>query len=204
MLVIGLTGGIGAGKTTVAQLFIERGITVIDADQIARQLTAPGQPALQQIVKHFGCEVLLDNGALDRSKLRKIIFDDKPSRFWLEKLLHPLIRAEIQRYAHSSSSPYCIAMIPLLLESEPNQLIQRILVVDASEEQQVKRVQQRDQASRTTVESILKTQTSRNKRLAAADDIIINNGSLKELIPQIEKLHHYYLKLSQNMQKNPD
>ncbi|OGT47236.1 MAG: dephospho-CoA kinase [Gammaproteobacteria bacterium RIFCSPHIGHO2_12_FULL_41_20] len=196
MFVVGLTGGIGSGKSTVARLFAKHGITIIDADEIARQLTAPDQPALQQIVAHFGNAILLEDGSLNRYKLRRIIFDNTENRSWLEQLLHPLIRKQMQQRIQAATSAYCIAMIPLLLESTPNPLIQRILVVDTPEEYQIQRVQKRDQSPPTEIASIVKTQINREKRLAAADDVITNQGSANDLIPQVEKLHQLYIKLS--------
>lgn len=196
MLVIGLTGGIGSGKSTVAGLFAKKGITIIDTDIISREITQPGKPALAKIVEHFGESILLPNKSLDRAKLRLIIFSDHDERAWLEQLLHPLIRDEMHKQVTESQSPYCIAVIPLLLESKPNPLINRILVVDTHEAQQIKRVQSRDNASNDEVEAILKTQVSRAERLKAADDIIENTRSMDNLSTQVSGLHEQYLLLS--------
>src|SRR5579883_1238465 len=147
MLVIGLTGGIGSGKSTVAKLFIERGVTVIDSDKLARDVVLPGQAALKQVAEKFGSAVMKPDGTLDRNALRKIIFEDENSRNWLEQLLHPLIRAEMKKQIKNANPPYCIIMIPLLLETENNPLIDRILVVDSAEADQIKRTQKRDNAT---------------------------------------------------------
>ncbi len=196
MLVIGLTGGIGSGKTTVAKLFSEHGVKVIDTDQLARDVTQPGQEALHNITTKFGNSILKSDGSLDRTALRKIIFKDENNRAWLEKLLHPLIRNEMKRQIESSKSSYCIVIIPLLFETEPNPLINRVLVVDAPEIEQIRRTQKRDNSTQPEVEAILKTQVSRAKRLAAANDIITNDGSLADLIPQVNKLHLLYTALN--------
>lgn len=195
MLIIGLTGGIGSGKTTVAELFAQKGILVIDTDQLSRDITRPELPALKKIVAQFGDDILLPDKTLNRAKLRALVFQDAKKRIWLEQLLHPLIRAEMHRQIETAKSPYCIVVIPLLLETKPNPLINRILVVDASEEQQLQRAQARDKLSHDEINAILKTQVNREHRLAAADDVIYNYGSVKELIEQTNKLHHFYVSL---------
>lgn len=195
MLVVGLTGGIGSGKTTVAELFANRGVPIIDADLIAREVTQQGTPAFSSIFKHFGQEILLENGALDRAKLRKMIFNDENQRHWLENLLHPLIFDKIKAQIQTISAPYCIAVIPLLLEVQPNSLIQRILVIDTPEHIQIERVALRDKTEKSHVEAILKTQANRAHRLSQAHDVIINDGVLADLIPQVEKLHKMYLEM---------
>ncbi len=197
MLVIGLTGGISSGKTTVANLFAAKGITIIDTDIISRQVTEPGKTGLNEIVDKFGADILSPNNTLDRGKLRSIVFADQTKRLWLEQLLHPLIRTEMYEQIQSATSPYCIAVIPLLFETKPYSLINRILVVDATEEQQLKRATARDNISLEQINSILKTQVSRAKRLSAADDVIFNSGNLEELYSQVDKLHEFYLSLSQ-------
>ncbi len=195
MLVVGLTGGIGSGKSTVAKLFEEKGITVIDTDQLARDLTLPGQNALTCIVKEFGKSILLTNGTLNRAELRKQVFKNPAQRHWLENLLHPLIRKETQRLVETATSPYCIVVIPLLLETQPNPLIKRILVVDATKEQQLLRAKTRDNLSEKEIQVIMDTQVTRQQRLENADDVILNDGELKYLRPQVEKLHLDYLKM---------
>lgn len=198
MLVIGLTGGIGSGKTTVANLFAERGIPIIDADIVAREVTQPNTTAFEKIVKHFGNDILQSDGTLNRSKLREIIFQDVKQRLWLEELLHPIIRNAMRDKINEQTAPYLIAVIPLLLEVEFYSFINRILVVDAPEDQQINRVVVRDKSDKTQVEAILKTQASRADRKARAHDVIINDGNLADLIPQVEKLHVQYLQMSTN------
>lgn len=193
MLVVGLTGGIGSGKTTVANLFAARGVTLIDTDHIAREVIQPGQNAYHHIIEKFGREILLPDNTIHRAKMRKIIFTQPALRLWLENLLHPLIRQEIEHQIQQATSPYVIVIIPLLVETRPNPLIHRILVVDASEDHQLARAQARDQTTAEEIAAILKTQVSREKRLLAADDIIHNHGSLDELIPQVDQLHQFYL-----------
>jgi dephospho-CoA kinase len=192
MLVIGLTGGIGSGKSTVANLFAERGIPIIDADIVAREVSRPDTPAFASIVKHFGKEMVLPDGSLDRAALRNIIFNDTKQRLWLENLLHPLILAEMEKQIAKLSSPYCIAVIPLLLEVEFFSFINRILVVDTPESEQIKRVMLRDKSSKAEVEAILHSQARRETRRAKAQDIIQNEGTLEELAAQVEKLDGKY------------
>ncbi len=195
MLVIGLTGGIGSGKSTVAKLFEDLGVTIIDADIITRDLTCKDQPALKEIVKHFGLDILTKDRTLDRAKLRKIIFERVEEKDWLEKLLHPLVRTEMFNQALNATSSYCIAVIPLLLETEKNPLINRILVVDAPEELQLARAKTRDQASHDEITAIIKTQLNRQSRLSHADDVIDNSGTLESLKDQVQELHQKYLSL---------
>lgn len=190
MLIIGLTGGIGAGKSTVANLFAERGVPIIDADVIARELVLPKQPALMKIVNHFGPSILSSDGMLNRAQLRQIIFTDMKEREWLEKLLHPLIKKAIQAQIKRLTAPYCIAVIPLLFEVKPYPFINRILVVDATREIQRQRVDARDHSHE--LEAIINAQLSREQKLARADDVITNNGTIADLIPQIDKLHSVY------------
>jgi dephospho-CoA kinase len=198
MFVVGLTGGIGSGKSTVAQLFAEKNIVIIDTDQLSRYLTLPGMPAFFEIEKLFGADILNPNGTLDRTKLREIIFADDVKRRQLEQLLHPLIRAEMKLQAEAADSPYCIVVIPLLFETEPNPLIQRILVVDTTEELQLARTTLRDKNSENQITAIIKTQVSREKRLSLTHDIIHNDGILEDLAPQVNRLHKLYLSLAKN------
>lgn len=195
-LIIGLTGGIGSGKSTVADLFSERGVNVIDTDRIARDLTAPDQPAYQAIVEKFGRYVVMGNKHLNRKTLRKYIFSDDNLRIWLEQLLHPLIREAVRQQAEHSEAPYCMIVIPLLFENERYPFITRTLLVDVPEETQVIRTQLRDMHTKEEVEAIMKAQTTRETRLTLADDVIYNDKKIQDLIPQVEKLHATYLSLT--------
>ena len=196
MLHVGLTGGIGSGKSTVAKIFAELGIAVIDADVIAREITEPNTALLAVLTKHFGKEILNDNGSLNRRQLRDIVFYDKNKRLWLEKALHPPIIQEMKKQIKDVKSPYCILAIPLLTETNTIDLLDHILVIDAPEELQVQRAQLRDDATPTEIEAIIKLQSSRVERLAFADDVIINDGNLEELREQVLKMHKHYLVLS--------
>jgi len=196
MLVVGLTGGIGSGKSTVAKLFAQHGIKIIDTDEIARQLTHSDQEAFKKIVDYFGPDILSKDSNLNRAKLRNIVFADPHKRHWLERLLHPLIRSEIKQLIASASSPYCIVVIPLLFETEPNPIIQRILVVDTPEEEQINRVKLRDSLPESEITAILQSQATRQTRIQGAHDVIENTGSPEQLEAQVHKLHHYYLTLS--------
>lgn len=199
MLIVGLTGGIGSGKSTVARLFADKGIPVIDADIIARSLTDNGEPALAAIAEHFGVQVIMKDGSLDRAKLRDIIFQQPNERRWLEELLHPLIREKIHQQlaalsASNTKAPYCIVVIPLLLETKSYPFIDRILVVDTPEEIQVVRVSMRDGALAANAKQIIEAQINRAERLKQADDVIINQKTLADLAPQVDRLHNQYSK----------
>lgn len=202
MLVIGLTGGIGSGKSTVAKLFAEKNIPIIDTDVIAKELTEPGQPAYQEIVRHFGEMILQPDKTIHRINLRHIIFTKPHERKWLEQLLHPLIRSEMDRRIKHCQGPYCIVVIPLLTESAPNPLIQRILVVDTSKDLQITRTQKRDNASLDLISMILNSQTSRHTRLKQANDIIHNISDLSALTQQVIDLHQKYLLLANKKARN--
>ena len=196
MLTIGLTGGIGSGKSTVAELFKARGITVVDADVIARQLVEPGRPALQEIVARFGAAILNRDGTLNRAALREQVFSDPGLRTALESILHPLVWARIAEEIKQSHGPYCIAAIPLLAESRHRHSVDRVLVVDAPESAQVSRTQTRDGLTSEQVQAIIHSQCSREQRLKIADDVIHNDGSLAQLELQVQALHQRYLELS--------
>lgn len=196
MLVIGLTGGIGSGKSTVADCFSKLGVPVIDADVVAREVTMPGMAATKQIEEHFGPDVLQADGSLDRAALRRYIFNDPDQRQWLEELLHPLIKAEIKHQISQIKAPYCIAVIPLLFEVDYYHFVNRTLVVDATEETQLQRAMSRDNASREAALKILLAQAKRDERLEKAHDVIHNDGKLEELMPQVEKLHEKYLEMA--------
>src|SRR3990167_1592262 len=194
--VIGLTGGVGSGKSTVANLFAQHGVPVIDADLIALALTLPKQPAFLAITQHFK-EIVQANGSIDRSKLRHIVFEQAAQRQWLEDLLHPLIRMKIEDELKKITAPYCIIVIPLLFEVKPYDFIDRILVVDTLEQNQIQRVMARDKTSASLVEKILHSQINRQQRLVGADDVIINDGKIADIIPQVDQLHQIYMNLSQ-------
>ncbi|KFX68510.1 dephospho-CoA kinase [Pseudomonas taeanensis MS-3] len=193
--ILGLTGGIGSGKSAVAQYFVEQGVHLVDADHAARWVVEPGQPALAKIVEHFGGEVLQANGQLDRAALRARVFAEADERRWLEALLHPLIGQEIMQYLARAESPYAILVSPLLIESGQHKLTQRVLVVDAPEQLQIQRTMQRDQTSAEQVQAILKAQASREERLRHADDVLVNDRDLPWLQAEVERLHHFYLTL---------
>ena len=196
MLVVGLTGGIGSGKSAVSNGFQQLGVPVIDADVIAHQLTQKGATAFQSIIEHFGNGLLTAKGTLDRAHLKKIIFTHANERRWLENLLHPLIRQQIRHnIATLKEHPYCIVVIPLLLESPGIDFIDRILVVDVPEHVQVKRVTQRDAINESIITSIMKAQTPREDRLKLAHDVISNVGTLDDLKSEIANLHLKYSKL---------
>lgn len=196
MLIIGLTGGIGSGKSTVAERFARLGVPVIDADAIARELVAPGMPALHQIGAEFGPEVLTAAGQLDRARLRRLVFADAQRRKRLEAILHPLIRREMQRRIEALDAPYCVLAIPLLLETGQADLVQRILVIDTPEALRRRRVRARDTLSNAEITAIMDAQLPANERRGAADDIIVNDADLAGLEEQVEKLHRRYLELA--------
>jgi len=193
--ILGLTGGIGSGKSAVAQCFIDLGVHLVDADHAARWVVEPGRPALTRIVEHFGDAVLQADGQLDRAALRGRVFQNPEERRWLEGLLHPLIGQEISNHLARADSPYAILVSPLLVESGQHRLTQRVLVVDAPEQLQLQRTMQRDHASAEQVQAILKAQASREERLRHADDILVNDRDLNWLRAEVERLHHFYLTL---------
>lgn len=202
MLRIGLTGGVGSGKSAAAKIFAELNAPIIDADAIVAELLQPGQPAFDKIVEHFGNIALAKDGTLDKKYLRSVIFVMEHMRKWLEKLLHPLVIAEIERrilqlQKQLPKTPYCILVIPLLYEARDivKPLIDRVLVINSSFENQIKRTAMRDQASVAEITRILKAQIDPKLRLTHADDIIENDGTLDDLREQITKLHEFYSKL---------
>jgi dephospho-CoA kinase len=192
--VVGLTGGIGSGKSAVGDLFAAQGIAVIDTDAIAHELTAPGGTAMPAIRAEFGDAVAAADGALDRAAMRAIVFADPSARKRLEGILHPMIRIESERRLAAAESPYVIYMVPLLVESgDYHKRVNRVAVVDCREETQIARVMQRNGLARPDIERILAAQASRAERLAAADDVIDNDGALAKLAPRIDQLHQSYL-----------
>lgn len=193
--ILGLTGGIGSGKSAAAQHFIDLGVHLVDADHAARWVVEPGRPALAKIAEHFGPGVIQADGQLDRSALRALIFEHPEQRRWLEALLHPLIGEEIANNLAQARSPYAILVSPLLVESGQSRLTQRILVIDAPEPLQVQRTLLRDQTSEAQVQAILKAQASREERLRHAQDVVVNDRDLSWLHSEVERLHHFYLTL---------
>ncbi|MEE9338992.1 MAG: dephospho-CoA kinase [Methylococcaceae bacterium] len=197
MLKIGLTGGIGSGKSTIADLFKTLfNIPIIDADIIARQLVEPGQKALFLIQNKFGQSVINQNGALDRDKLREIIFTDPAKKKQLEEILHPLIYSEMQSIFDKQNSSYSILCIPLLMETKHCSFVDRVLVVDCSVEVQIERVMRRDKQSKNMIMSIVSSQVSRQYRLSHTNDVIENTKSTNQLAEQVKKLHNQYLNLA--------
>ncbi len=195
MFVIGLTGGIGSGKSTVARLFQKYQISVIDADQVARHVVEIGSPTLQKMVEYFGNDIIETNGALNRAALRERIFKTPSERLWLENLLHPLIAQEIQQQLTQAQGPYVILMSPLLLESGQAQWVDRVLVVDVPETIQIERTQQRDQVPSEQIEAIMSSQWTRAQRLAKADDVIENTNAITSLEKKVALLNKKYLAL---------
>jgi len=191
--IVGLTGGIGSGKSTVSGLFSRLGVPVIDADQVTRELCAVGKPALAEIEEAFGSGVLETNGQLNRSILREKIFSDPKARHVLESILHPKVRKEMIQWASSVQSSYCLFSIPLLLESGQRDLVDWVLVVDCPEEIQIRRVMVRDSLSLTQVKDIMDVQNTRAERLRAAGDVIVNLSDIDTLQKQVNMLHQKYL-----------
>ena len=199
-LFIGLTGGIGCGKTTVANLFAARGATLVDTDLIAHAMTAPHGPAMAAIAAAFGAAFIATDGSLDRAAMRALVFTDPAARQRLEAILHPMIRAEAERQAAAASGLYVIFVVPLLIESGAwSDRVARIVAIDCSEATQVARVMARNGLSEAQVRAIMSNQVSRAERLAAADDVIDNDNGVDALPPQVDALHARYLKISAQM-----
>jgi dephospho-CoA kinase len=196
MLIIGITGGIGSGKSAASDYLGSRGITVVDADQVSRQVVEPGQPALEQIRTQFGDQVLQADGTLDRAALREIVFADPEQRKSLEAITHPAIAREMQRQLQASRSPYTILVSPLLLETDQYHLVDRILLVDVPESVQVERTARRDGVPGDQVRHIMAAQMDRADRRRRADDIVVNDGSLEDLHARLDELHERYLDLA--------
>jgi dephospho-CoA kinase len=196
---IGLTGGIASGKSTVAARFSELGIPVIDADESSRLVVAPGQPGHNAVVARFGESLLTADGELDRRALRQLIFADPRKRRDLEAILHPLIRADMERRAAEAVGPYLILAIPLLVEGGARDQVDRILVVDADEAAQLQRLMVRDAESLEGARAILAAQANRAVRLKAADDVLVNAGTVPELRQAVDRLHQSYLRLAEAM-----
>ena len=195
--IVGLTGGIGSGKSAAGQVFEELGIAVIDTDAIAHALTGPGGAAMVPIQAAFGADYLTPEGALDRARMRALVFADTAKKHKLESILHPMIRAQTNEFLQAARSPYVMLMVPLLVESQDyRQRCQRILVVDCAEEQQIERVKARSGLAAEQVRAIMANQVSREARLAAADDVIDNSRDLAHLRRQAAALHARYLQLA--------
>lgn len=193
---VALTGGIGSGKSTVANAFADLGINVIDADVIARQIVEPGTPALQAIVDHFGTEMRQPDGSLDRRRLRERIFNNTAEKSWLNALLHPMIQRETQQQMQQATSPYVLWVVPLLVENQLWHKADRVLVVDVSSQTQLARTIQRDNVSEHHAKQILAAQATREQRLAVADDVIDNNGTPDAIALEVARLHAHYLTLA--------
>ena len=203
-MVIGLTGGIGSGKTTVANLFAKLGVTLVDADVIAREVVAIGSEALRQIVAKFGADALLSDGKLNRAWLRSRVVADESAKQWLNALMHPLIRTEIQRQLNTAQSAYVLLVAPLLIENGLTALTSQVLVVNVSPATQIRRTCARDQVSINQVEAILAAQCSQSQRLAHADQVIDNDSDGIDLSEQVAELHAFYLHLaSEKLAKTP-
>ncbi|MEC7125582.1 MAG: dephospho-CoA kinase [Pseudomonadota bacterium] len=196
MFVVGLTGGIGSGKSTIAGMFAALEIDLIDADVAAREVVAPGTTALAEIVEHFGPDILMADGSLDRRGLRRIIFHQKQEKHWLETLLHPLIRRWLTQQISDRRSAYCLLISPLLLETGQAEMVDRILVVDVSVETQIARTLARDGGEESTVRAIIAAKFVRNQRLEHGDDIIDNDLPLQTLRQRVETLHQQYLAMA--------
>ncbi|MFI3310363.1 dephospho-CoA kinase [Ewingella allii] len=194
--IVALTGGIGSGKSTVADSFARHGVSIVDADVIARQVVEPGQPALQALIDHFGNEIAHDDGSLNRGALRQKIFTHPEEKQWVNQLLHPLIHARTRELFAAATTPYLLWVVPLLVENGLHSVADRVLVVDVSEQTQLARTIQRDGISLQQAQSILSAQATRQQRLACADDIIDNNGGAETLEPRVASLHSRYLELA--------
>ena len=195
MLIIGLTGGIGSGKSVASDKFASLGITVVDADVASRTVVEPGMPALKEIESHFGSEIIGEDGKLDRAKLREVIASDTEKRKWLESILHPRIGDQIAKEISESTSPYTLFVAPLLLETNSQDMCERVVVVDVPKEVQVERTVKRDEVSTDQVEQIVSAQMEREKRLEKADDLLLNIGTIEELEKKVEELHEKYLQM---------
>lgn len=198
MFAVGLTGGIGSGKSTIADLFATHGVAIVDTDAIAHRITAPGGPAIAPIAQTFGPQFVAADGSLDRAKMRALVFSDDAAKSRLEAITHPLIRSETERERAAAIGPYVIVVVPLLIESGAwRSRVDRVLVVDCDVETQIARVMRRNAFSREQVLAIIARQAAREARLAAADDIIVNDAKpLDELAQEVRTLHRRYLALA--------
>ncbi|KPP99749.1 dephospho-CoA kinase [Marinobacter sp. HL-58] len=195
MAVVGLTGGIGSGKSTVARMFGALGVHWVDADDVAREVVEPGTPALKDIAEHFGQDILLPDGGLDRAALRQLVFESPEERAWLEGLLHPVIREELVRQLHPASYPlpYVMLVSPLLLETDQHELVDKVVVVDVPVDIQIERTMARDDNARDQVQRIIDAQIPREQRLRKADEVVDNNRPLSEVEHRVEALHKQFM-----------
>ncbi len=196
--IVGLTGGIASGKTTASHFFINNNIDVIDADIIAREVSVQGSPALKKIHQHFGDSILLDDRSLNRERLRSVIFTQPTQKKWLENLLHPLIRQKITVKINQSTTPYCVFVSPLLLETDQYRLVNQILVIDTPVEMQIERVMRRDNCDEEAAKAIINTQISREDRISKTKDIVLNSTSFDELNQKLKYFHEKYMKLAKS------
>ena len=201
---IGLTGGIASGKSTVAQRFVDLGVPVIDADEAARAVVEPGTPGLAQVIERFGNGIADESGHLNRRALRDLIFSHPHSRRELEAILHPLIRADMEKSVERAVGPYVVMAIPLLVEGGSHDRVDRILVVDVDEAIQLQRVMARDGSTLEQARAILASQASRSARMAAADDVLLNSGTVTDLRQGVDRLHERYLRLAESERPERD
>lgn len=194
--IVGLTGGIGSGKTAASDYFAKLGITIVDADVVARQVVEPGQPALNDIRAHFGDAVINTDGTLNRRTLRDIVFSDEQSRKKLESITHPAIATKIRQQLSTANSPYAILVSPLLLETSQHQMVNRILLIDVPEDLQIERTSRRDEVAQAQVKSIIAAQMPASEKRAKADDIVVNDKAVIDLQQAIDQLHIQYLDLA--------
>lgn len=199
--VVGISGGIGSGKTTVTALFAKYGVEVIDADVIAREVVAPGTPALKAIVTKFGYGILDESGGaspgmLNRAKLRTLVFNDMAVKNWLDQLLHPVIRQQMCLQTQNAKSIYCLLSAPLLVENKLYEQVDRVLIVDVDETIQLQRAVLRDKSNESQIHAIMRAQATRQQRLAVANDVLNNNGKRDDLVQQVAQLHQHYLQLA--------
>ena len=195
MLIIGLTGGIGSGKSVASDKFKSLGITIVDADVASRTVVEPGKPALKEIEDHFGSGIITAEGKLDRNNLREIIATDPEERKWLESVTHPKIGEQITKEISESTSVYTLFVAPLLLETNSQEMCSRVVVVDVPKEVQIQRTAKRDKVSPNQVEQMVAAQMEREKRLEKADDVLLNSGTIEDLEKQVEELHKKYIQM---------
>ncbi len=193
MYIVGLTGGIGSGKSAASDIFEQLGITVVDADLVAREVVVQGSPALVEIAHHFGLDILLPDGNLNRARLREIVFNHPDEKAWLEELLHPIIRSQIIQQLNASRSRYTILSSPLLIETDQHKLVHRVLLIDIPESLQIARTTQRDNVASEQVEKIMATQAKRDYKKGKADDIIVNDRDMAHLQDEVSRYHQIYL-----------